>query len=195
MTEPALELETTPLEPAEVQAVIEAILLIADSPLDETAVAATLGLPTDQISQAIAALASEYAARQAGIEIRKVAGGWRLYTHPTTASWVERYIQDGQVARLTHASLETLAVVAYRQPVSRARISAIRGVNVDGVVKTLESRGLIEVESTDATTGALLYATTALFLEKIGLASAADLPLIAEFLPDLPTALAMEESL
>jgi segregation and condensation protein B len=114
-----------------------------------------------------------------------VAGGWRLYTRDEYAPWVQRFVLDGQQARLTQAALETLAVVAYRQPVSRARVSAIRGVNVDGVMRTLVSRGLVEESGAEPETGAYLYRTTSYFLERLGLTSLEDLPDLAPHLPDL----------
>ncbi|MFL6156870.1 MAG: SMC-Scp complex subunit ScpB, partial [Marmoricola sp.] len=114
-----------------------------------------------------------------------VAGGWRYYTREEYAGVVERFVLDGQQARLTQAALETLAVVAYKQPVSRARVSAIRGVNVDGVMRTLLTRGLLEEAGTDAETGAHLYRTTVYFLERIGITSLDELPELAPFVPDM----------
>src|SRR5205823_9645690 len=114
-------------------------------------------------------LAAEFAAAERGFEVRRVAGGWRLYTRPRFAAYVEKFVLDGQQIRLTQAALETLAVVAYKQPVTRARISAIRGVNCDGVVRTLVSRGLVEECGSEPDSGAFLYRTTTLFLEKLGL--------------------------
>lgn len=195
MTEVPLEIESEDLTEDQIVSIIEAILLVSDTPLEATALAATLGLLTDDVAKALMSIQKIFAERNSGIELRYVAGGWRLYTRAEVAQWVEKYVRDGQVARLTQASLETLAVIAYKQPISRARISAIRGVNVDGVVKTLENRGLIAIASTDQETGALLYHTTDMFLEKLGLGSLADLPEIAEFIPDLPTAIELEESL
>ena len=195
MTESNIESSTVIVSDDEIQRVIEAVLLVADTPLEPLTLAATLGLTEESVVKAIDKLRNEYLNRAAGIEIREVAGGWRLYTAADLAPWVEKFVRDGQVARLTQASLETLAVIAYKQPVSRARISAIRGVNIDGVVKTLENRGLIEIRETDSESGALLYGTTQLFLEKLGLASLADLPAIADHLPDLQTAVELQETL
>ncbi|MEY2635226.1 MAG: Segregation and condensation protein [Actinomycetota bacterium] len=195
MTEVPLEIESKELSDEQIVSIIEAILLVSDTPLEATSLAATLGLLTDDVAKALMSIQKIFAERNSGIELRYVAGGWRLYTRADVAEWVEKYVRDGQVARLTQASLETLAVIAYKQPISRARISAIRGVNVDGVVKTLENRGLIAIASTDHETGALLYHTTDMFLEKLGLGSLTDLPEIAEFIPDLPTAIELEESL
>lgn len=118
-----------------------------------------------------------------GMELRRVAGGWRVYSRAEFAPWVQRFVLEGQTARLSQAALETLAVIAYRQPVSRARISSIRGVNVDGVVRTLTTRGLIAAEQQTGESGALLYRTTPMFLEKIGLETLEELPKISPYLP------------
>ncbi|MEV8166258.1 SMC-Scp complex subunit ScpB [Rothia kristinae] len=118
-----------------------------------------------------------------GVELRRVAGGWRLYSRTDFAPWVRRFVQEGQTAKLSQAALETLAVIAYRQPISRARVSSIRGVNVDGVVRTLRTRGLVVEAQEPGESGATLFETTPLFLEKIGLESLADLPPIAPHLP------------
>ena len=117
--------------------------------------------------------------------MRQVAGGWRFYSHPDMATIVEKFVLDGQQSRLTQAALETLAVIAYRQPVSRARVSAIRGVNVEAVMKTLITRGLVEESGLEPETGAILYSTTSFFLEKIGINRVEDLPALAPFLPDV----------
>ncbi len=131
------------------------------------------------------ALAEDYSCAGRGFELRLVAGGWRMYTRPDCAAYVERFVLDGQQARLTQAALETLAVIAYRQPVTRARVSAVRGVNVDGVVRTLLARGLITEAGTDADTGGVLYRTTPLLLERLGLTSLEELPPLAPLLPEL----------
>ncbi len=177
--------ETLLNENVDIEALVEALLLISDEPLTSLGLASTLGITVDKIDAAIDSLVKQYNLDNRGIEIRSVAGGYRFYTKPDLGPWIERYVRDGQVARLTQASLETLAVVAYKQPVTRARISAIRGVNVDGVVKTLESRGLIEIVQTDHETGALLYGTTSIFLEKMGIGNIKELPEIAGLLPDI----------
>ena len=129
-------------------------------------------------------ISARYTAAGHGFDLRRAAGGWRLYTRPEYAAYVERFVLDGQSVRLTQAALETLAVVAYKQPVTRSRISAIRGVNCDGVMRTLVTRGLIEECGTEGETGAYLYRTTGLFLEKLGLNSVDQLPPLAPFLPD-----------
>ncbi len=137
------------------------------------------------VTGALTELAAEYAEQGRGFELRNVAGGWRYYTREELAPVVEAFVLDGQQARLTQAALETLAVVAYRQPVSRARVSAIRGVNVDGVMRTLLTRGLVEEAGHDHSSGAHLYRTTSYFLERIGVTSLDDLPELAPYLPDL----------
>lgn len=195
MSESSAQIETQLHEDVQIDAVIEAILFVADEPIEPRALAATLGFTEDNVLQGILRVQAALLERNSGLELRQVAGGWRLFTVPAVANLVERYVRDGQIARLTQASLETLAVIAYKQPVSRARISAIRGVNVDSVVKTLESRGLIEVESTDSESGALLYRTTKTFLEKLGLDTLGDLPDISQHIPDLEAAVALQENL
>ena len=176
----ALELPLVELRPA-----LEAVLMVADQPLDHMTLASAVGYPPEEVRQALAALAAEYAEQGRGFDLRNVAGGWRFYTRDEFAVVVERFVLEGQQARLTQAALETLAVVAYRQPVSRARVSAIRGVNVDGVMRTLVSRGLIEEAGHDPETTATLYRTTSYFLERIGVTSLAELPELAPLLPDL----------
>jgi segregation and condensation protein B len=170
---------------AELRPALEAVLMVADQPLDQVTLATAVGYPVTEVGQALAALAGEYDEQGRGFELRNVAGGWRYYTRDDYAPVVEKFVLDGQQARLTQAALETLAVVAYKQPVSRARVSAVRGVNVDGVMRTLLTRGLVEEAGTDHETGAHLYRTTGYFLERIGLTSLADLPDLAPFLPDM----------
>jgi segregation and condensation protein B len=164
---------------------LEALLMIADQPLDDSSLASAVGHPVAAVSTALAALAQEYADQGRGFELRNVAGGWRYYTREEYAAVVEAFVLDGQQARLTQAALETLAVVAYKQPVSRARVSAIRGVNVDGVMRTLMARGLVEEAGQDQSSGANLYRTSSYFLERIGVTSIDELPELAAFLPDL----------
>jgi segregation and condensation protein B len=163
---------------------LEAILLVADEPVPENVMAQVVERPTDEVSAALRELAAAYAAEGRGFELSEVAGGWRFYTSAECAAVVERFVRDGQEVRLTQAALETLAVVAYRQPVSRARVSAVRGVNCDGVLRTLVLRGLVEEGGTDPDTGAILFRTTGYFLERLGLPALADLPELAPFLPD-----------
>jgi segregation and condensation protein B len=159
--------------------------MVADQPMDEVSLATAVGYPVGEVSGALAELAAEYDEQVRGFELRNVAGGWRYYTREEFAPVVERFVLEGQQARLTQAALETLAVVAYKQPVSRSRVSAIRGVNVDGVMRTLLTRGLVEEAGTDAETGAHLYRTSTYFLERIGVTSLDELPELAPFVPDL----------
>ncbi|MFS3130333.1 SMC-Scp complex subunit ScpB [Nocardioides sp. Bht2] len=159
--------------------------MIADQPLDELILAAAVGYPPAEVAFALNELAQEYTAAGRGFELRNVAGGWRYYTREEYSAVVEAFVLEGQTARLTQAALETLAVVAYKQPVSRARVSAIRGVNVDGVMRTLLGRGLVEEAGSDDETGANLYRTTSYFLERIGVTSLDDLPELAPYLPDM----------
>nr|WP_196791983.1 SMC-Scp complex subunit ScpB [Motilibacter deserti] len=167
------------------RAALEAVLLVADEPVPETVLAQLVEHPPGMVADTVRALAAEYAEQARGFELRQVAGGWRFYTAPHCAPVVERYVLDGQQARLTQAALETLAVVAYRQPVSRGRVAAVRGVNSDGVMRTLVSRGLVEEAGADTETGATLYRTTAYFLERLGLQSLEELPSLAPYLPDV----------
>jgi segregation and condensation protein B len=168
----------------EIQSAIEAILLVADEPVTEVVLAQVLEHPRHEVSDVLRELSASYDAEGRGFDLREVAGGWRLYTRDEFAPLVERFVQDGQEVRLTQAALETLSVVAYRQPVSRARVSAVRGVNCDGVMRTLVLRGLVEESGTDTDSGAILYRTTGYFLERMGMASLDDLPDLAPFLPD-----------
>lgn len=175
-----LELEILDLRPA-----LEAVLMVADQPLDHLTLAQAVGHPPAEVHDALEQLAAEYTSQGRGFELRAIAGGWRFFSREAFAPAVERFIIDGQQARLTQAALETVAVVAYRQPISRSRISAIRGVNVDGVVRTLVTRGLIEESGTDGESGALLYRTTSYFLERMGLDGLDELPELAPLLPEL----------
>ncbi len=177
--------ETLAIPLADLRPALEAVLMVADQPLDEVALATVVGYPVAEVVEALTALATEYADSGRGFELRNVAGGWRYYTREEFAPIVEKFVLDGQQARLTQAALETLAVVAYKQPVSRSRVSAIRGVNVDGVMRTLLTRGLVEEAGTDAETGAHLYRTTSYFLERIGVTSLDQLPELAPFLPEM----------
>jgi segregation and condensation protein B len=163
---------------------MEAVLLVVDEPVSDLLLAQVLERPRDEVAAELRALSAAYTAEGRGFDLREVAGGWRLYTREECAPVVERFLTDGQEVRLTQAALEALAVVAYRQPVSRARVSAVRGVNCDGVMRTLTLRGLVEEQATDPETGAILYRTTDYFLERLGLASIAELPELAPFLPE-----------
>jgi segregation and condensation protein B len=172
-------------DPAELAAALEAILFVIDTPIGAAGLAATLQVPEPEIAAALDRLRLGYDERAAGIELREAAGGVRLYTRASVAPHVERFLQDGQRSRLSQAALETLAVIAYRQPVTRSRVSAIRGVNVDGVVRTLLSRGLIVEVGTETESGAGLFRTSELFLERMGMQSLDELPSLAPMLPEL----------
>ena len=169
----------------ELQRCLEAILMVVDEPVSELVLAQIIEAPTEEILLALTSLAAKYEQEQRGFELRQVSGGRRYYSHPEMAPLVEKFVLDGQQARLTQAALETLSVIAYRQPVSRARVSAIRGVNVEAVMKTLVNRGLVDEAGIEGESGAVLYQTTSFFLEKLGLNSIADLPALAPFLPDI----------
>jgi len=172
------------IDDAELRGALEAILLVVDEPVSEVVLGQVLEQPAERIATILARIATGYTTGGHGFELRRAAGGWRLYTRAEFAPYVERFVLDGQSVRLTQAALETLAVVAYKQPVTRSRISAIRGVNCDGVIRTLVSRGLVEECGTEPDSGAYLYRTTILFLEKLGLDSVDELPSLAPFLPD-----------
>ncbi|MEU8267191.1 SMC-Scp complex subunit ScpB [Sphaerisporangium sp. NPDC049002] len=175
--------ETAEPEPS-LRAALEAILLVVEEPVAEVTLAQVLERPSREVAEALADLSGEYTAQGRGFDLREVAGGWRLYTRAECAALVERFVRDGQQTRLTQAALETLAVVAYRQPVSRARVAAVRGVNSDGVMRTLTARGLVEEAGTDPESQAVLYRTSSYFLERLGLRSLEELPALAPFLPD-----------
>jgi segregation and condensation protein B len=174
----------TGVPPSGLWPALEAILLVADEPVAENMLAQVLEVAQADIAAALQALAACYAEQGRGFDLREVAGGWRYYTRAEYAPVVEKFVRDGQEVRLTQAALETLAVVAYRQPVGRAQVSAVRGVNCDGVMRTLSLRGLVEEAGTDAETGAILFRTTSYFLERLGLAGLDQLPELAPFLPD-----------
>jgi len=179
------ESQTLDVALAELRPALEALLMVADQPLDVATLASAAGHPVVAVDEALTGLAREYDEAGRGFELRNVAGGWRYYTREEFATVVEGFVLDGQQARLTQAALETLAVVAYKQPVSRARVSAIRGVNVDGVMRTLLTRGLVEEAGHDGEHGATLYRTSGYFLERIGVTSLDDLPELAPYLPDM----------
>ena len=179
--EPTLDLELMPGGP---RGALEAVLMVVEEPVDELALAQALDLPPHRVAELLADLAREYDEQGRGFDLRPVAGGWRMFSRQEHAPVVERFVVGGQQARLTQAALETLAVVAYRQPVSRARVSAVRGVNVDGVMRTLLTRGLVEERGTNPDSGALLYGTTSIFLERLGLTDLDQLPALAPYLPE-----------
>ncbi|GAA0936458.1 SMC-Scp complex subunit ScpB [Pseudonocardia zijingensis] len=170
---------------AELEAALEALLLVVDAPTDEETLAQALDQPVARVRTAVHRLSEAYTAQRRGIDLRRTGGGWRFYTRDAYAHHVERLLLDGQRARLTRAALETLAVVAYRQPVTRARVSAVRGVNCDGVLRTLLTRGLVQEAGVDPATQGTLFRTTELFLERLGLTSLEDLPPLAPLLPDV----------
>jgi segregation and condensation protein B len=189
LMEPSAGTETLPALPGDddLDAALEALLLVVDSPAGEDVLASALGQPVTRVRTALRRLRDGYANAGRGIDLRQVAQGWQLHTRDVYAPFVERLLLDGQRARLTRAALETLAVVAYRQPVTRSRVAAVRGVNVDGVMRTLLARGLIADVGTDPDTHGVLYGTTELFLERLGLSSLEELPPIAPLLPDIDT--------
>lgn len=191
-----IELEPqTQLDDAELIAVLEALLLVVDTPVPVAMLATVTQQTTDRVGAALQQMATELADRGSGIDLREAGGGWRMYTRARFAPYVEKLLLDGARSKLTRAALETLAVVAYRQPVTRARVSAVRGVNVDAVMRTLLARGLITEAGSDLDTGAVTFATTELFLERLGLSSLADLPDIAPLLPDIDMIDDISESL
>ena len=175
----------TEITDEELGSALEALLLVVDSPAPTDSLAVALDESVERVEDKLRHMAAEFAERGSGIDLREAGGGWRLYTRARYAPYVERLILDGARSKLTRAALETLAVVAYRQPVTRARVSAVRGVNVDAVIRTLAARGLIVEAGVDSDSGATTFATTELFLERLGLSSLADLPDIAPLLPDV----------
>jgi segregation and condensation protein B len=191
-----IDVATAPeLEDSDLGAVLEALLLVVDTPVTTDALAAATEQPAYRVAAKLQVMAEELTARESGIDLREAGGGWRMYTRARFAPYVERLLLDGARSKLTRAALETLAVVAYRQPVTRARVSAVRGVNVDAVMRTLLARGLITEAGTDPDSGAVTFATTEMFLERLGLTSLADLPDIAPLLPDIDSIDDLSESL
>ncbi|WP_225731426.1 MULTISPECIES: SMC-Scp complex subunit ScpB [unclassified Nocardia] len=189
------ELTPEPLGDAEFRAALEAMLLVVDAPAPVEQLAAALADTAPRVEAALRAMSAELSERGSGIDLRFVGDGWRFYTRSEYAPYVERMLLDGSRSKLTRAALETLAVIAYRQPVTRTRVSAVRGVNVDGVMRTLLARGLIAEAGTDPETNGTLYCTTELFLERIGLASVSDLPPLAPLLPGVDLIDEINESL
>ena len=187
--------EAAPMEAEELGSVLEALLLVVDTPVTVEALASATQQPVYRIATKLQQMADELTERGSGIDLRQNSEGWRLYTRARFAPYVEKLLLDGARSKLTRAALETLAVVAYRQPVTRARVSAVRGVNVDAVMRTLVARGLITEAGVDDDTGAVAFATTEMFLERLGLTSLADLPDIAPLLPDVDTIEDLSESL
>lgn len=175
---------------------LEAIIMVTDSPLESQALADLVDLKPDEVDQILTGLAAEYEAQARGFQLARVAGGWRFQSHPAMAPYVERFVLEGQSAKLSAAALETLAIVSYKQPISRAQIAAIRGVSVDSVVRTLEQRGYIAEIARDPGPGqAVLFGTTPFFLERMGIDSLSDLPAIADFVPGADVVEALEHGL
>jgi segregation and condensation protein B len=169
---------------SELRRVLEAILFVSDEPIAVGILAQVTEEPKDTVEAELRALASDLESQGRGLSLREVGGGWRMYSHPDAAAYVERFVRSVQQPRLTQAALETLAIVAYKQPVTRQQIAAIRGVDSDGVVGTLEQRGLVAEIGRDAGPGqAVFYGTSPQFLERLGLTSLEDLPAIAPLLP------------
>jgi len=191
------QLESAPGEvhPDHVRA-LEAIVLVATEPVPSGLLAQLLEIPVGTVVQLCQKLAEAYEAAGHGFQLAQVAGGWRFQTHPDVAPYVERFVLEGQAAKLSAAALETLAIVAYKQPLSRAQIAAIRGVDPDTVLRTLVARGYVAEVARDAGPGnAVLYGTTPSFLEKLGLASLSDLPALAGFVPGADVVEALEQGL
>jgi segregation and condensation protein B len=187
--------EAAPLDAEELGAVLEALLLVVDTPVSDEALATATQQPVYRIAAKLQVMSEVLTERESGIDLRKTSEGWRMYTRARFAPYVEKLLLDGARSKLTRAALETLAVVAYRQPVTRARVSAVRGVNVDAVIRTLLARGLITEAGVDEDSGAVTFATTELLLERLGLTSLTDLPDIAPLLPDVDSIEDLSESL
>lgn len=181
---------------AETVRAIEAIVLVAVEPVPSETLAQLLEQPVALIERLCTELADAYAEAGHGFQLMKVAGGWRYQTHPELSPYVERFLLDGQRARMSGAALETLAIIAYKQPLSRLQVAAIRGVDPDGVIRTLQARGYVTEVGRDSGPGqAILFGTTPAFLEKLGLNSLTDLPPIAEFVPGAEVVEALEQGL
>nr|WP_204920548.1 SMC-Scp complex subunit ScpB [Microlunatus panaciterrae] len=177
--------QAAPRTAADISGPVEALLLLAEEPVTETSLATTLNVPVSVVADCLAELVQFYDQTGRGFELRRVGEGWRYYTRAEHADVVAASVLEGQQSRLSQAALETLAVVAYQQPISRGRISAVRGVNVDGVIRTLLSRGLLEEAGPDQETGAMVFRTTSYFLERMGMRSLDELPELAPHLPDV----------
>ncbi|GAA1122607.1 SMC-Scp complex subunit ScpB [Citricoccus alkalitolerans] len=177
---------------------LEAVLMVVDEPVTVAQLAEATGADARQVADVLSALASDYdglsGSPRRGFELRELAGGWRIYSRPAHAEVVERFIVEGQTARLTQAALETLAVVAYLQPVTRSRVAGIRGVNSDSVMRTLVSRGLVAEAGSDPHSGAVLYETTGYLLETLGVGSLQELPKLSNHLPGLSELAGMDQT-
>lgn len=166
-------------------ALVEAALMVAERPVGVAELATALEIPARRVETLLMDLSDSYVREGRGFRLRHLGGGWRIYTADECAPWIERFVLAGQTARLSQAALETLAIVAYQQPVSRGRISAVRGVSADGVIRTLTARDLVEECGHDRESGAILYRTTDYFLERMGLRSLEELPPLAPLLPGI----------
>jgi segregation and condensation protein B len=180
----------------EARRAIEAIVLVADDPLETNLIAQLLELAPAIVDELCRQLAAEYEAEGRGFQLVRVAGGWRYQTHPDQAPYVERFVLEGQSGKLSAAALETLAIVAYKQPISRAQVAAIRGVSVDGVMRTLQQRGYIDEIGRDPGPGqAVLFGTTRSFLEQLGLDDLGELPALGDFVPNAEVVEQLEQGL
>jgi segregation and condensation protein B len=194
--EPAPDASPSPAQREEARRALEAVLMVVESPAESTLLAQLIELPAEFVEGLLVELADSYTAERRGFELVRVAGGWRFQSHPDCAPWVERFVLSGQSSRLSAAALETLSIVAYKQPISRGQIAAIRGVNVDGVVRTLEHRGYIaEVGRDDGPGLAIMYGTTKEFLERLGINDLSDLPSLGDFIPGAEVVEALEHGL
>jgi segregation and condensation protein B len=183
-------------DPDEAKRALEAVLMVAEAPVESQLLGQLLEVGADRVDELCDDLAGEYEREGRGFTVVRVAGGWRFQSHPDQAAYVERFVLEGQSARLSAAALETLAIVAYKQPVSRAQVASIRGVNVDGVMRTLQQRGLIAEVGRDPGPGtATLYGTTPAFLERLGIDRVEDLPPLGAFVPGADTVEALEAGL
>lgn len=188
--------QDTAVLPDELMAAIEAVLMVAERPIEPRLLAQLVETTIEDVEAACAALDQQYRDSGRGFVLARVAGGYRYQSHPEQAAYVERFVLEGQVARLSAAALETLAIVAYKQPISRAQVAAIRGVSVDAVMRTLNTRGYIAEVSRDPGPGqAVMYGTTALFLERLNIDSILDLPELGDFVPDPNIVEALENGL
>ncbi|WP_313821105.1 SMC-Scp complex subunit ScpB [Citricoccus sp.] len=185
-------------EPEDVRGPLEAVLMVVDEPVTVAQLAEATGVDPRQVADVLSALASDYdglsGSPRRGFELRELAGGWRIYSRPAHAEVVERFIVEGQTARLTQAALETLAVVAYLQPVTRSRVAGIRGVNSDSVMRTLVTRGLVAEAGSEPHSGAVLYETTGYLLETLGVGSLQELPKLSDHLPGLSELAGMDQT-
>ena len=180
----------------EARRAVEAILMVADSPVDPHLLAQLVEISASELSRLMSEMVTYYEETGRGFELAQVAGGHRFQSHHDMAPYVERFVLEGQTARLSAAAMETLAIIAYKQPISRAQVAAIRGVNVDGVCRTLEGRGYIAEVARDSGPGqAVLFGTTDRFLERMGINSVEELPPVAEFVPGADVVEALEHGL